>query len=36
MSHPGGRIAVIIACLAFIGGGLALAYSAWQKHFLKS
>ena len=35
MSHPGGRIAVIIAGLAFIGGGLALAYSAWQKHFLK-
>jgi len=35
MSHPGGRVAVIIAGLALIGAGLYLAYSAWKKHFLK-
>lgn len=35
MRHPGGQAAVVVAGLAFIGGGLYLAYSAWQKHFLK-
>jgi Domain of Unknown Function (DUF1206) len=35
MSHPGGRIVVILGGLALIGGGLALAWSAWQKRFLK-
>jgi hypothetical protein len=35
MSHPGGRAVVIIAGLALIGAGIALAYSAARKHFLK-
>ena len=35
MKHPGGRVAVIVAGLAFIGSGLYLAYAAWQKNFLK-
>jgi Domain of Unknown Function (DUF1206) len=35
MKHPGGRVIVIVAGLAFIGGGIYLAYAAWQKHFLK-
>ncbi|MGA2824929.1 MAG: DUF1206 domain-containing protein, partial [Streptosporangiaceae bacterium] len=35
MSHPGGRVAVVIAGLVIAGAGLYLAYSAWQKHFLK-
>jgi Domain of Unknown Function (DUF1206) len=35
MKHPGGQAVVVVAGLAFIGGGLYLAYSAWQKHFLK-
>jgi hypothetical protein len=35
MSHPGGRVAVVIAGLILAGAGLSMAYSAWQKHFLK-
>jgi Domain of Unknown Function (DUF1206) len=35
MSHPGGRVAIVIAGLIIAGAGLYLAYSAWQKHFLK-
>jgi hypothetical protein len=35
MSHPGGRVAVVIAGLILAGAGLYMAYSAWQKHFLK-
>jgi hypothetical protein len=35
MRHPGGRVAVIVAGLALIGGGLYLAYAAWRKNFLK-
>jgi hypothetical protein len=35
MSHPGGRVVVVIAGLVIAGAGLYLAYSAWQKHFLK-
>ena len=35
MSHPGGRVAVIIVGVALAGGGLALAYSAARSRFLK-
>ena len=35
MSHPGGRVAIVIAGLIVAGAGLYMAYSAWQKHFLK-
>jgi Domain of Unknown Function (DUF1206) len=35
MSHPGGRVVVVIAGLVLIGAGIALAYSAARKHFLK-
>ncbi len=35
MSHPGGRVVVVIAGLALIGAGIALAYSAARKHLLK-
>lgn len=35
MSHPGGRVAVVIAGLILASAGLYMAYSAWQKHFLK-
>jgi hypothetical protein len=35
MSHPGGRVIVILAGLALIGGGLVLAWSAWKKRFVK-
>ena len=34
MRHPGGRIAVILIGLAFIGGGLYLGYQSWRKRFL--
>lgn len=34
MRHPGGRELVVIAGLALVGGGLYMAYSARQKHFL--
>lgn len=34
MRHPGGRIAVIVIGLAFIGGGLYLGYQSWRKRFL--
>jgi Domain of Unknown Function (DUF1206) len=33
MRHPGGRAAVIVLGLAFIGGGLYLGYQAWRKRF---
>ena len=35
MSHPGGRVIVVIAGVALAGGGLALAYSAARTRFLK-
>jgi hypothetical protein len=35
MSHPGGRVVVIIVGVALAGGGLALAYSAARSRFLK-
>jgi hypothetical protein len=35
MSHPGGKIVVILAGIAFIGGGAYIAYSAARKKFLK-
>ena len=34
MSHPGGRVVVIIARVAVTGAGLYVAYSARRKHFL--
>jgi Domain of Unknown Function (DUF1206) len=33
MKHPGGRILVAVIGVAFIGGGLYLAYKAWRKDF---
>ena len=33
MRHPGGRAAVVVIGLAFIGGGLYLGYNAWRKRF---
>ncbi len=36
MSHPGGRVLVVLAGLALAGAGLMLAYSAWKKRFLKN
>lgn len=33
MRHPGGRIAVILIGLAFIGGGLYVGYQAWRMRF---
>lgn len=33
MKHAGGRILVVVVGLAFIGGGLYLAYKAWRKDF---
>ncbi len=33
MRHPGGRIAVIVIGLAFIGGGLYVGYQAWRTRF---
>lgn len=35
MSHPGGRVAVIVAGVALAGGGLALAWSFARTKFLK-
>jgi hypothetical protein len=35
MSHPGGRVAVVIVGVALAAGGLALAWSALREHFLK-
>ncbi len=35
MSHPGGRVVVIIVGVALAGGGLALAYSAARSRFLE-
>jgi hypothetical protein len=35
MSHPGGRVVVIIVGVALAAGGLAMAYSAARKKFLK-
>jgi hypothetical protein len=34
MKYPGGRIGVIVAGLALIGGGIYLAWQAWKKEFL--
>jgi Domain of Unknown Function (DUF1206) len=33
MRHPGGRAAVVVIGLAFIGGGLYLGYNAWRERF---
>src|SRR5215472_17731877 len=33
MRHPGGRVAVIAAGVALIGGGLYLGYQAWRERF---
>jgi hypothetical protein len=33
LRHPGGQALVIVIGLAFIGGGLYLAYQAWRKEF---
>jgi hypothetical protein len=33
LRHPGGRALVVVIGLAFIGGGLYLAYRAWRKAF---
>ena len=33
LRHPGGRALVVVIGLAFIGGGLYLAYQAWRKKF---
>lgn len=33
LKHPGGQALVVVAGLAFIGGGLYLAYQAWRKEF---
>ena len=35
MSHPGGRILVVVIGLALIAGGLYMAYEAWHRKFLK-
>lgn len=34
MRHAGGRVLVVVIGLAFIGGGLFVAYRAWRKQFL--
>lgn len=36
LRHPGGQALVIVIGLAFIIGGLALAYQYWTKEFLKN
>ena len=33
LKHPGGQALVVVVGLAFIGGGLYLAYKAWRKEF---
>jgi hypothetical protein len=33
MRHPGGQALVVVIGLAFVGGGLYLAYQAWRKEF---
>jgi len=33
LRHPGGQALVVVIGLAFIGGGLYLAYKAWRKQF---
>jgi hypothetical protein len=33
LKHPGGQALVVVIGLAFIGGGLYLAYQAWRKEF---
>jgi hypothetical protein len=33
LKHPGGQALVVVIGLAFIGGGLFLAYQAWRKKF---
>jgi len=33
LKHPGGQALVVVIGLAFIGGGLYLAYQAWRKKF---
>jgi hypothetical protein len=33
LRHPGGQALVAVAGLAFVGGGLYLAYQAWRKEF---
>jgi Domain of Unknown Function (DUF1206) len=36
LKHPGGQVLVVVIGLAFIGGGLYLAYQAWRKKFRKN
>ena len=33
LRHPGGQVLVVVIGLAFIGGGLYLAYQAWRRDF---
>jgi len=33
MRHPGGRVAIVVIGLVFIGSGLYLGYNAWRKRF---
>ncbi len=33
LKHPGGQVLVVVIGLAFIGGGLYLAYQAWRREF---
>jgi Domain of Unknown Function (DUF1206) len=33
LKHPGGQVLVVVIGLAFIGGGLYLAYQAWRRKF---
>jgi hypothetical protein len=35
MRHPGGRIGVVIAGVAFVIGGIGIGYQAWRKRFVK-
>jgi hypothetical protein len=35
MRHPGGRIAVVVAGVAFVIGGVVIGYQAWHKRFVR-
>jgi hypothetical protein len=35
MSHPGGKVVIVVIGLALIAGGIFLAYRAWQRKFLE-